>query len=158
MAEQSNSAPHATPRKTGAPPWTGSCCSPGAGKASVSHVCFLSIHFCASQSLSLKGFLILMELMTNRLYLSLNLQLILLFPETQSKWKRITLYLLASSTRKTNFEKESPYDVKHFPFLQTLQRGTGKAKRCACFVIYFVWQFLLIVLLRVTFLPHILSL
>lgn len=32
-----------------------------------------------------KGFLVLRQLMKGRLYLSLNLQLILLFPETQSK-------------------------------------------------------------------------
>lgn len=140
------------PWKTHATPWAFSYCPLEARKASVLHVGSIYIHFPVSvpSKDSLLRFLLLMEL-----YLSLNLQLILLLPETHAKWKRITLYLLASFTRETNFEKESPYQVKHFPFLQTLQRGKGRAKRHTCFVIYFVWQLLLIMLLRVTFLQHI---
>lgn len=40
--------------------------------------------------------------------------------------------------RETNFKEESPYNVKYFPFFQTLHRGKRKAKRYTCFVIYLV--------------------
>lgn len=43
-----------------------------------------------------------------------------------------------SFVRETNFEKESPYNVKYFPFFSTLQRGKGRAKRYTYFVIYSV--------------------
>lgn len=134
------------------------CCPLEAGEASVFCVCSIYIHFPVpvhSQDAPLNNFLLLTGLMKDGLYLSLNLQLILLFSTTQLKWKRITLYLLAFLVRKTNFEKESPYNVKHFPFLQTLWRGKSKPKRYTCFVIDFLWQLLLTVFLRVTFLQHI---
>lgn len=81
---------------------------------------------CALKRLSLTGFPVQIEFMKNRLYLALNLQLILLFPETQWKWKRITLYLLASLVKETNFEKESLTMWNTFPYFKP-SRGPRKS-------------------------------
>lgn len=56
---------------------------------------------CALKSLSLKGFLILTEFMKNRLlYLSLNLQLDITFPQDSSRNEKGLLYIYFRLSRK----------------------------------------------------------
>lgn len=88
----------------GGPSSSLACAWPGRRESSIFYVCSTCTPRVRLAD-SPKGFLVLRQHIKGRLYLPLNLQLILLFPETQSKWKRIILYLLASCRRETNFEK-----------------------------------------------------